>query len=77
MPLIAVLDYEIGNLRSAQKALQHLGADAGQHHAGRLADQPGVRGEAGVGPDVLEGLLGRAQVPDLVVEDGDQSRHVR
>jgi glutamine amidotransferase len=25
---IAVLDYEIGNLRSAQKALQHLGADA-------------------------------------------------
>lgn len=28
MPLIAVLDYEIGNLRSAQKALQHLGADA-------------------------------------------------
>ena len=27
-PLIAVLDYEIGNLRSAQKALQHVGADA-------------------------------------------------
>jgi glutamine amidotransferase len=25
---IAVLDYEIGNLRSAQKALEHLGADA-------------------------------------------------
>jgi glutamine amidotransferase len=28
MTLIAVLDYEIGNLRSAQKALQHVGADA-------------------------------------------------
>lgn len=27
-PLIAVLDYGIGNLRSAQKALQHCGADA-------------------------------------------------
>lgn len=27
-PLIAVLDYEIGNLRSAQKALEHVGADA-------------------------------------------------
>jgi glutamine amidotransferase len=27
-PLIAVLDYGIGNLRSAQKALQHQGADA-------------------------------------------------
>jgi glutamine amidotransferase len=27
-PLVAVLDYGIGNLRSAQKALQHVGADA-------------------------------------------------
>ena len=27
-PLIAVLDYGIGNLRSAEKALQHVGADA-------------------------------------------------
>jgi glutamine amidotransferase len=27
-PLVAVLDYGIGNLRSAQKALQHCGADA-------------------------------------------------
>jgi glutamine amidotransferase len=27
-PVIAVLDYGIGNLRSAQKALQHVGADA-------------------------------------------------
>jgi imidazole glycerol-phosphate synthase subunit HisH len=28
VPTIAVLDYGIGNLRSAQKALQHVGADA-------------------------------------------------
>lgn len=35
-PRIAVLDYGIGNLRSAEKALQHLGADA------RLVDQPGA-----------------------------------
>jgi len=34
--LIAVLDYQIGNLRSAQKALQHLGADA------RLTTDPGL-----------------------------------
>jgi glutamine amidotransferase len=27
-PLVAVLDYGIGNLRSAEKALQHVGADA-------------------------------------------------
>jgi glutamine amidotransferase len=27
-PVIAVLDYGIGNLRSAEKALQHVGADA-------------------------------------------------
>lgn len=32
--MIAVLDYGIGNLRSAQKALQHVGADA------RLARRP-------------------------------------
>ncbi len=33
--VIAVLDYGIGNLRSAEKALQHLGADA------QLVDDPG------------------------------------
>ena len=27
-PLVAVLDYGIGNLRSAEKALVHVGADA-------------------------------------------------
>jgi imidazole glycerol-phosphate synthase subunit HisH len=46
--LIAVLDYEIGNLRSAQKAFQHLGADA------RLTADPGlVRDADGV---VLPGV---------------------
>ena len=40
MTLIAVLDYEIGNLRSAQKALQHVGADA------RLTADPGLVREA-------------------------------
>ncbi len=40
MSLIAVLDYEIGNLRSAQKALEHLGADA------RLTADPGLISEA-------------------------------
>ena len=48
MTLIAVLDYGIGNLRSAQKALQHVGADA------RLTSDPGlVREAAGV---VLPGV---------------------
>ena len=42
-PLVAVLDYGIGNLRSAQKALQHVGADArltADH--GVIADAAGV-----------------------------------
>lgn len=39
-PLVAVLDYEIGNLRSAQKALQRVGADA------RLTADPGLIAEA-------------------------------
>ncbi len=38
--MIAVLDYGIGNLRSAEKALQHLGADA------RLVDDPDVAAAA-------------------------------
>jgi len=46
--LIAVLDYGIGNLRSAQKALEHVGADA------RLTADPGlVRDAAAV---VLPGV---------------------
>ena len=39
-PLVAVLDYGIGNLRSAQKALEHLGADA------RLTADPAVIDDA-------------------------------
>jgi glutamine amidotransferase len=39
-PLVAVLDYGIGNLRSAQKALQHVGADA------RLTTDPVLVGDA-------------------------------
>lgn len=47
-PLVAVLDYGIGNLRSAQKALEHVGADA------RLtADHGLIRDAAGV---VLPGV---------------------
>ncbi|MCL4422551.1 MAG: imidazole glycerol phosphate synthase subunit HisH [Actinobacteria bacterium] len=38
--MIAVLDYGIGNLRSAQKALEHLGADA------LLVDDPDLAGQA-------------------------------
>ena len=39
-PLVAVLDYGIGNLRSAQKALERVGADA------RLTADPGLVAEA-------------------------------
>jgi glutamine amidotransferase len=39
-PLIAVLDYGIGNLRSAQKALERVGADA------RLTDDPALVADA-------------------------------
>jgi imidazole glycerol-phosphate synthase subunit HisH len=38
--LVAVLDYGIGNLRSAEKALQHVGADA------RLTDDPALVADA-------------------------------
>lgn len=38
-PLLAVLDYGIGNLRSAQKALQKVGADARLTNDPRLVDR--------------------------------------
>lgn len=42
-PSIAVLDYGIGNLRSAQKALEHVGADAHlTADAGQIADADAV-----------------------------------
>jgi imidazole glycerol-phosphate synthase subunit HisH len=47
-PLIAVLDYGIGNLRSAQKALEHVGGDA------RLTDDRGL--VAGAHAVVLPGV---------------------
>ena len=52
-PLVAVLDYGIGNLRSAQKALQRVGADA------RLTDDPDLvaRADGVVLPGV--GAFGR------------------
>src|SRR5690606_28497061 len=69
MTLIAVLDYEIGNLRSAQKALQHVGADA------RLTTDLGlIREAAGV---VLPGVgafgrcmqaLRRHRMDDVVLD---------
>jgi len=46
--VIAVLDYGIGNLRSAEKALQHVGADA------RLVTDPADA--AGAGAVVLPGV---------------------
>jgi glutamine amidotransferase len=73
--LLAVLDYGIGNLRSAQKALEHVGADA------RLTADPGViRDAAGV---VLPGVgnFGRCMdalrasgLADLAVEAADSGR---
>lgn len=75
MTLIAVLDYGIGNLRSAQKALEHVGADA------RLtADAALVRDAAGV---VLPGVgaFGRCMealratgLADLAIEAVDADR---
>jgi glutamine amidotransferase len=75
MPLVAVLDYGIGNLHSAQKALEKVGADA------RLTADPGlVREAAGV---VLPGVgnfgrcieaLERAGLDELAIECAGSGR---
>jgi glutamine amidotransferase len=74
-PLVAVLDYGIGNLRSAQKALERTGADA------RLTADPGlIRGAEGV---VLPGVghfgrcmeaLRAAGLEDLAIEAAGSGR---
>ncbi|MGH9192663.1 MAG: imidazole glycerol phosphate synthase subunit HisH [Acidimicrobiales bacterium] len=62
MTLIAVLDYGIGNLRSAQKALQHVGADA------RLTSDPAlVLDAAGV---VLPGVGNFGRCMEALEESG-------
>jgi len=61
-PLVAVLDYEIGNLRSAQKALEHVGADA------RLtADRDVIADAAGV---VLPGVGAFGRCMEALTETG-------
>jgi glutamine amidotransferase len=61
-PLIAVLDYGIGNLRSAEKGLARVGADA------RLTDDPDVIAQAaGV---VLPGVGAFARCMDALDRTG-------
>jgi glutamine amidotransferase len=61
-PFIAVLDYGIGNLRSAEKALQHVGAPA------RLVDDPAeVARAAGV---VLPGVGAFGRCAEALAESG-------
>jgi imidazole glycerol-phosphate synthase subunit HisH len=69
MTLLAVLDYEIGNLRSAQKALQHVGADARlTADAGLVRDASGVvlPGVGAFGPCMA--ALRRTGLADLALE---------
>ena len=74
-PLIAVLDYGIGNLRSAQKALQRCGADA------RLTVDHGLIADAdavvlpGVGAfGACMAALRDADLEDVVEESVDSGR---
>ena len=61
-PLLAVLDYGIGNLRSAQKGLERVGADA------RLTADPGlIRDAAGV---VLPGVGNFGRCMEALRETG-------
>src|SRR5262249_12621294 len=49
------------------------GADPGQDDALGRAQLLGGAGQAHVGPDPVEGVLHRVQVPHAVVDDGDQA----
>ena len=61
-PVVAVLDYGIGNLRSAQKALEHVGADA------RLSADPTLIGDAAA--VVLPGVGAFGRCAEALAETG-------
>ena len=61
-PVVAVLDYGIGNLRSAQKALEHVGADA------RLSADPMLIGDAAA--VVLPGVGAFGRCAEALAETG-------
>ena len=68
-PLLAILDYGIGNLHSAHKAFQHVGADA------RLtADRGLIAAAAGV---VLPGVGAFATCMDALVANRPRRRRGR
>ena len=72
-PLVAVLDYGIGNLRSAQKALEHVGADArltsdhGLIRAAAAVVLPGV----GAFGACMDALNGSGLADEAVAASGD------
>lgn len=74
---IAVLDYGIGNLRSAEKALRHLGADAelvGDPERARDAEAIVLPGVGAFGP-CMEALR-KSSLDEIVREAVDQDRPV-
>ena len=67
--MVAVVDYGMGNRRSVEKALEHVGADAvvtGDHETIRAAERVVVPG-VGAFPTAMERLNGRG-LADLVRE---------
>ncbi len=74
-PLVAILDYGIGNLHSAQKGFEHVGADA------RLTADRGLIRDAdavvlpGVGAfDPCMAALGRTKLDDAALESVESGR---
>ena len=68
-PKIAIVDYGIGNLHSAQKAFEHIGADAHlTSDSGLIADADGVvlPGVGAFAPCMA--ALGRSRLDDVVMD---------
>ncbi len=70
-PLVAVLDYGIGNLRSAQKALEKVGADA------RLTDDHGLIADVDPGKDDRAAAHGGASADDAAATHDDPAEQRR
>ena len=67
--MIAIVDYGMGNRRSVEKALEHVGADAGAHRRPRADPRGGRRRLPGVGafPEAMRRIRA-AGLDELIVE---------
>ena len=69
---VALVDYDSGNLHSAEKAFQLMGRDAGAEVV--VTSDPEVAARAGFRRHALKRLFGRVQIAAVIIDEDGQHR---